>query len=117
MRAAQITVFIFCVSLAIGVLGSMGWFSLVGVQPDAGIETQQAEDDLSEPGASSAGSDEFSIVRGAIDTLNALRLVTTQTSSALINLGTPAPIAYAVHSVVVVTWGVGIALLVRGVVR
>lgn len=117
MRGIKLAVVVICVGLAFGLLGSMGWFAWVGVNPQPGVDTQQEQEDLnSTSGESSGGASDFGIVRAALNTFNAIRGVIGEVGSGLVNLGVPRPIASAVQALVGVAIGIAIVYLVRGVV-
>lgn len=116
MRGIHIAAFTLSIVFASSALAGMGWFATVGVSVDPGLsdEAGQVEKDFDDPGASSAGSDEFSLVRGALDTLNALRVLTTQTEPALERWGVPPDIAYGIGGIVSFSMTILIVQVIRG---
>ncbi|MCU4926926.1 hypothetical protein OB905_13205 [Halobacteria archaeon AArc-dxtr1] len=118
MKGLQIAAFVFCFSLSIGLLAGLGWFDVVGTQPDPGIDnTDAVEEEAEEVEAGGESSRDEGILGtiGAVnDVINTLRTLTVQTGSALTNLGVPAPIAYAIHSVVALALLVTMLEIIRG---
>lgn len=128
MRAITITAFVLCVALVFGMLGGLGWFGWVGVNPDPGIDGVGTDPDDGEVGGvvgeqagnvSASGEGEsnegiLGLVSSTLDVLNALRYLTTQTASALINLGVPAYIGWTVQGIVTFTVLIGFVQIVRG---
>lgn len=117
MRGIHLAAFILCFSLAIGMLGSIGWFGMVGVHPDGGLE-EQREETVSTAnesvGASDAGSEEFSMIRGAMDALSTLRLLTTGVYGALTNLGVHGAVAAPIQAIVTFTVFISFVQIIRG---
>lgn len=119
MKGIQLAAFILCFSLAIGILGGMGWFSWVGVQPDPGVDGERkVEDEADEVSASGEGDTTNDGVLGTVsavmDVLNTLRYLTVQAGSTLTNLGVPAPIAYGVQVIVTFTVLITMVQVIRG---
>jgi hypothetical protein len=117
MKGIHIAAFMLCVVLASSVLGGMGWYANAGVSLDPGLDSQQkqVEEGLGDPSASSAGSDEFSLVRGAINTLDTLRILTTNADAALERMGVPTPIAGAIGIVVSFSMAIMFVQVIRGI--
>jgi len=103
--------------LASSVLAGMGWFGTAGVSLNPGLqdEQDQVESQYENPSASSAGSDEFSLVRGALDTIDTLRVLTTQAKPTLERLGVPTPIAAGIGTMVGFAMAMVIVQIIRGI--
>lgn len=117
MKGIHIAAFMLCVVLASSVLGGMGWYAEAGVSLNPGLEDEQkqVEENVGSPSASAAGSDEFSLVRGAVNTLDTLRVLTTQAGPALRRLGIPPAIAGAVGTIVTFSMAILFVQVIRGI--
>lgn len=117
MKGLQIAAFILVVSLAVGMLGGAGWFAWVGVSPDPGTEeyanetTDAAQEDVE---AEESETEQFGLVRGALNTLNTIRSLTSNVSGFLTNLGVPAWMAWPIQGIVYLTVMVMMVQVVRG---
>lgn len=119
MRGTQIAAFVLSFSLAIGMLGGLGWFGHVGVQPDPGIDNEEVvEEEAEEVSASGEGSNEdsmFGTISAVMSVMSALWTLTIQTGSALKNLGVPGPIANAIHGIVLFAVLMTMMQIIRGI--
>lgn len=117
MKGLKIAVALICIGLSISTLSGLGWFGEVGVHPDGSVETGETVDEVGDIDIESDGGllGDFAIVRAVMDGVNALRMMTTQTESMLLNLGAPQPIAESIETIVIVTISIGLLFLIRGI--
>lgn len=118
MRGIQIAAFILCFSLAVGLLGGLGWFGWVGVHPDPGVdgesEIEEEAEDVSAAGEGSSNDGILGTIASAMDVLSTLQSLTIQAGSTLTNLGVPAAIAYPIQLIVTFAMLITFVQVIRG---
>lgn len=117
-RGVSLVVFIFCVSIAFGLLAGLGINdeAQAGVSPGISEERKTVQEGVSEPQSSStedAGSF-VGLATGALSTLDTLRILVFQTATGLENIGVHPVVAVAIQRVVRLSFVLAIvAVLLR----
>lgn len=117
-RGVSLVVFIFCVSVAFGLMTGLGVDdrAQAGVNPGIAEEREEVQQGVSEPESSStedAGSF-VGLATGALKTLDTLRILVFQTATGLENMGVNPAVAGAIEAVVRLSFVLAIvAVLLR----